>query len=171
METGLTILKMSFFLGLVVVVSCSQAFAPWNPSMRMRPGTCDHYECPTYKLVQAGHGYEIRMYNSAVWMSTDPITAPSMTQGTKTDKDEHDMTAPVITQITPGAEVYMYTSWKPTYVATRQFSGYVTDDLAIKEAIALMDSLKSTEWKSHIEKSKGERPDYLVADYNPPFDM
>lgn len=60
-------------------------------------------------------------------------------------------------------------SWKPTYVATRQFSGYVTDDLAIKEAIALMDSLKSTEWKSHIEKSKGERPDYLVADYNPPF--
>ncbi|CAF2065569.1 unnamed protein product [Brassica napus] len=64
METGLTILKMSFFkiqkkkmsffLGLVVVVSCSQALAPWNPSMRMRPGTCDHYECPTYKLVQAG---------------------------------------------------------------------------------------------------------------------
>ncbi|WZZ69426.1 hypothetical protein YC2023_080796 [Brassica napus] len=64
---------MSFFLGLVVVVSCSQALAPWNPSMRMRPGTCDHYECPTYKL-----GYEIRMYNSAVWMSTDPITAPSI---------------------------------------------------------------------------------------------
>ncbi|KAF2608522.1 hypothetical protein F2Q68_00046667 [Brassica cretica] len=124
---------MSFFLGLVVVVSCSQALAPWNPSMRMRPGTCDHYECPTYKLVQAGYGYEIRMYNSAVWMSTDPITAPSMTQGTKT------------------------------------VQGYVTDDLAIKEAIALMDSLKSTEWKSHIEKSKGERPDYLVGDYNPPF--
>ncbi|WZZ69425.1 hypothetical protein YC2023_080795 [Brassica napus] len=72
-------------------------------------------------------------------------------------------------QTPPLADDLHVESWKPTYVATRQFSGYVTDDLAIKEAIALMDSLKSTEWKSHIEKSKGERPDYLVADYNPPF--
>ena len=30
----------------------------------------------------------------------------------------------------------------------------LTDDLAIKEAVALMDSLKGTEWKFHIEKSK-----------------
>ena len=205
METGLTILNLSFFLGLVVVVSCSQAPAPWNPSLGMRPGTCDHYECPTYKLVEAGYGYEIRMYDSAVWMSTHPIPDPSITQGTKTgfqrlfryiqgdnkSKIKMNMTAPVIIQITPGPEVYMYTvsfyipkenqqtppladdlhvqSWKPTYVAIRQFSGYVTDDLAIKEAVALMDSLNGTKWKFHIEKSKGKRPDYFVADYNPPF--
>ncbi|CAH8320212.1 unnamed protein product [Eruca vesicaria subsp. sativa] len=125
MKTDLAILKLSFFLSLVVVVSCSQAPAPWNPSMGTRPGT-------------SRLGYEIRMYNSAVWMSTDPIPASSMTQGTKTGFNE-EPTNPI---------------------------GYVTDDSAIKEALALMDS---SEWKFHIEKSKGAWPEYLVTDYNPPF--
>ncbi|ESQ27267.1 hypothetical protein EUTSA_v10019113mg [Eutrema salsugineum] len=206
METGLTILKLSLCLSLVVAVSCAKAPAPWNPSMGIRPGTCDHYECPTYNLAEAGYGYEIRVYDSAVWMSTAPIPAPSMTQATKTgfqrlfsyiqednkSKTKMNMTAPVITQATPGKSVlYMYTvsfylpkknqqnppladdlhvqPWKPTHVAVRQFGGYVTDDAAKKEAAALMASLKGTEWSVSIEKSKGKSPDYLVADYNPPF--
>uniref|UniRef100_A0A1J3K335 Heme-binding protein 2 n=1 Tax=Noccaea caerulescens TaxID=107243 RepID=A0A1J3K335_NOCCA len=210
METGLTVLKLSFCLSLVVVISCAQpqAPAPWNPSMGMRPGTCDRYECPAYKLVDTGYGFEIRMYDSAVWMSTAPIPAPSMTQATKTgfqrlfsyikgdnkSRTRMNMTAPVITQATPGKSVYTVSfyvakknqenppladglhvqPWKPTYVAVRQIGGYVTDDAAKTEAAALMASLKvssnnGTEWIVAIEKSKGKSPEYLVADYNPPF--
>lgn len=100
-----------------------------------------------------------------------------------------NMTAPVTTQATPGQSVYTVSfylpkknqqnppmaddlhvqPWKPTYVAVRQFGGYVSDDAAKKEAAALMDSLKGTQWIVPIEKSKGKSPAYLVADYNPPF--
>ncbi|VVA95753.1 unnamed protein product [Arabis nemorensis] len=203
METGLTILKWSFCLSLVVVVSCAQAPAPWNPSNGMRPGTCDQYECPTYKLVEPGYGYEIRAYNSAAWMSTGPIPSPSMTQATKTGfhrlfsyihgdnkrKEKLNMTAPVITQTTPRksdytvffylpkknqqnppeAEGLKVQRWKPSFVAVRQIGGYVTDEVAKEEVVALMASLHGTEWIAPIEKSKGKSPAYLVADYNPPF--
>ncbi|CAH8357007.1 unnamed protein product [Eruca vesicaria subsp. sativa] len=194
MKTGLTILQLSFCLSLIVVVSLS---------MGMRPETCDHYECPTYEMAESRNGYEIRVYKSAVWMSTGPITAPSMTEASKTgfqrlfryiqgdnkSKTKMNMTAPVITQKPPGKSVYTVSfylpkknqqnppladdlhvqTWKPTYVAMRQFSGYVTDDIAKKEAAALMDSLKNTKWKVHIEQSKGKSPEYLVAGYSPPF--
>ncbi|XP_010461661.1 PREDICTED: heme-binding protein 2-like [Camelina sativa] len=205
METGFNILKLSFCLSIVVVgSSAAQVPAPWTPSNGMRPGTCDHYECPTSKLVEAGYAYEIRLYNTAVWISTGPISATSMTQATKTgfqrlfsyiqgknkDKVKMNMTAPVITQqATPGQSVYTVSfyipkknqqnppqaddlhvqPWKPTYVAVRQFGGYVSDDAAKKEAAALMDSLKGTQWILPIEKSKGKSPAYLVADYNPIF--
>lgn len=99
------------------------------------------------------------------------------------------MTAPVITQTTPSKSVYTVPfylpkknqqnppladdlhaqPWKPTYVALRQFSGYVTDAKANKEAATLMDSLKNTKWKFHIVQSKGKSPEYLVAGYSPPF--
>ncbi|KAF8095314.1 hypothetical protein N665_0337s0022 [Sinapis alba] len=205
MEMGLTILQLYLCLSLVVVVSCAQATAPRNPSMGMRPGTCDHYECPTYESVDVGYGYEIRVYKSAVWMSTGPIPAPSMTQATTTgfqrlfsyiqgdnkSKTKMNMTAPVITQTTPGKSVYTVSfylpkknqqnppladdlhvqPWKPTHVAIRQFGGYVTDALAKKEATALVDSLKNTKWKFNIEQSKGKSPEYLVAGYSPPFQI
>lgn len=99
------------------------------------------------------------------------------------------MTAPVITQATPGKSGYTVSfylpkknqqnppeadglqvqRWKPSFVAVRQIGGYVTDDVAKKEAAALMASLQGTEWIAPIEKSKGKSPEYLVADYNPPF--
>ncbi|XP_006302765.2 heme-binding protein 2 [Capsella rubella] len=202
METGFNILKLSLCLSLFVVGSCAQAPAPWTPSNGMRPGTCDHYECPNYKLVEAGYAYEIRMYDAAVWMSAGPISATSMAQATKTgfqrlfsyiqgknkDNVKMNMTAPVIAQATPGQSAYNVSfyipkknqenppqdndlhvqSWKPTYVAVRQLGGYVSEDVAKKEAAALMDSLDGTQWVLAIEKSKGKSPAYLVADYNPP---
>ncbi|CAH8258571.1 unnamed protein product [Arabidopsis lyrata] len=199
METGLNILKLSLCLSLAVVGSYAQAPVPFNG---FRPGTCDHYECPTYKLVEAGYGFEIRMYDAALWISTSPIPAPSMTQATKTgfrrlfsyiqgdnkSKVKMNMTAPVITQATPGKSVYTISfylpkknqqspppaddlhvqSWKPTYVAVRQIGGYVSDDVAKKEAAALMESLQSSDWILPVEKSRGKSPAYIVADYNPP---
>ncbi|KAL1223823.1 hypothetical protein V5N11_008804 [Cardamine amara subsp. amara] len=205
METGLNILKLSFYFSLVVVGSCAQAPKPLSQSLGIRPKICDQYECPTYKLVEAGNGYEIRMYNSAVWMSTDPIPAPSMTQATKTgflrlfsyiqgdnkSKVKMDMTAPVITESTPGKSVYTVSfylpkknqqnppladglhvqPWKPTYVAVRQFGGFVSDDSAKKEAAALMVRLHGTKWIMPVEKSKGKSPAYLIAGYNPPFQI
>lgn len=99
-----------------------------------------------------------------------------------------NMTAPVITQATPGKSVYTISfylpkknqqsppqaddlhvqSWKPTYVAVRQIGGYVSDDVAKKEAAALMESLQSSDWILPVEKSRGKSPAYIVADYNPP---
>ncbi|CAA7036983.1 unnamed protein product [Microthlaspi erraticum] len=187
-----TILKLSFCVTLVVVVSCAQASVP---------STCARTECPTYKMVEAGNGYEIRMYNAAVWMSTAPIPASSMTQATNTgfkrlfsyiqgdnkSKTRMSMTAPVVTQVTPGKSAYTVSfyipkanqqnppladdlhvqKWNPTYVAVRQFGGWVSDDAAKKESAALMASLKGTKWIAPVEKTKG----YLVAGYNAPFEI
>lgn len=127
METGLKILKLSLCVSLVVVGSYAQAPAPWNPSNGFRPGTCDHYECPTYKLVEAGYGFEIRMYDAALWISTSPIPSLSMTQATKTgfrrlnryiegdnkSNVKMNMTAPVIAQATPGRSVYTVSLYLP----------------------------------------------------------
>ncbi|CAH2067817.1 unnamed protein product [Thlaspi arvense] len=199
METGLTILKLSLCLSLVVVVSCAES------TMEMHLGVCDQYECPTYKLVEAGNGYQIRVYNSAVWMATAPIPASSMTQASTTgfqrlfsyiqgdnkSKTKMEMTAPVITQVIPGKSVYTVSfylpkkyqqnpplsdafhmqPWKQTYVAVRQFGGYVSDEAAKKEVAALMASLKGTKWSVPVEKSKAKSPDYLVAGYSPPFQL
>ncbi|KAL1192682.1 hypothetical protein V5N11_020178 [Cardamine amara subsp. amara] len=199
METGLNILKLSIYLSLVLVGSCALTPKP----LGMRPSSCDQYECPTFKLVDVGNGFEIRMYDSAVWISTDSISAPSMTQATKTgfqrlfnyiqgdnkSKLKMNMTAPVITEATPGKSVYTISLFipkknqqnppqadglhvkplKPTYVVVRQFSGYVSDDVAVKEGIALQRSLVGTKWIAPILKGKAKSETYLVAVYDPPF--
>lgn len=77
------------------------------------PPTCSSIECPSYDVISVGDGFEIRRYNSTVWMSTSTINDISFVDATKVgflqlfnyidgknDQNETiEMTAPVITQV------------------------------------------------------------------------
>ncbi|PKI49111.1 hypothetical protein CRG98_030457 [Punica granatum] len=64
--------------------------------------------------------------------------------------------------------------WKPTYVAVRQFGGFVSDSDVAMEAAALEGSLSGSAWAAAIEKSRegsDHASNYTVAQYNSPFEF
>ncbi|KAL8142251.1 hypothetical protein V2J09_015283 [Rumex salicifolius] len=79
------------------------------------PPSCKSIECPNYSLVEESKGFEIRRYNSTVWMSTSTIQDISFTGATRTGflqlfnyisgkndaEKKIEMTAPVLTEIVP----------------------------------------------------------------------
>lgn len=108
------------------------------------------------------------------------------------------MTAPVITEVTPSDGPFCESSfivsffvpkknqanpapakglqiqkWKPTYVAIRQFGGFVSDYEVGVEAAALEASIAGTIWSAAIEKNRGtdQTSVYTVAQYNSPFEF
>ncbi|TYG81926.1 hypothetical protein ES288_D01G044200v1 [Gossypium darwinii] len=176
------------------------------------PPTCNRIECPSFDLIEVGNGYEIRRYNSTIWVTTSPIQDISLVEATRTGflqlfdyiqgknkyKQQIEMTAPVITEVLPSdgpfcessfrisfylpkvnqanpppAEGLHIQKWKSTYLAVRQFSGFVTDYNVGVEAAALEASLADTVWSPAIKKSQKEETTsvYLVAQYNSPFEF
>nr|GME06341.1 heme-binding protein 2 [Ipomoea batatas] len=176
------------------------------------PPSCKRIECPTYDLIEAGKDYEIRRYNSSMWMSTAPIDDISLVQATKTGflrlfdyisgenyyNEKIEMTAPVLTEVKPSDGPFCASSfvvsfyvpkanqpnpppsqslhaqkWGETYVAVRQFGGFVSDSDVGKEAAALSASLQGTAWLDAIMNShRGENTTmYAVAQYNSPFEF
>lgn len=117
----------------------------------------------------------------------------------KNDYEEHvEMTAPVITEVSPSdgplcessfvvsfyvpkvnqanpppAEGLAVQRWKPIYAAVREFGGFVADSDVGVEAAALQASLAGTVWSAAIEKSHGadNKSTYTVAQYNSPFEF
>ncbi|XP_020231155.1 heme-binding protein 2 [Cajanus cajan] len=81
------------------------------------PQACSNYECPTYDVIEVKKDYEIRRYNSTVWISSDPIEDTSVVEATKTgvkrlfsyihgnnsQKKEIKMTSPVATEVSNGS--------------------------------------------------------------------
>ncbi|EYU45054.1 hypothetical protein ABFS82_13G056500 [Erythranthe guttata] len=79
------------------------------------PPTCDRIECPTYDVIHAGTDFEIRRYNSSMWISTQPIDDISLVdagkiaffqlfdyiQGKNDNNEKIEMTAPVISEVKP----------------------------------------------------------------------
>ncbi|XP_028755369.1 heme-binding protein 2 [Neltuma alba] len=202
MATTLTKLKLS--LPLILLLASVSGFAKVPP-------TCKRIECPSYNVIHVGDGYEIRHYNSTVWASTSPIQDISLVGATRTGflrlfdyiqgknnyKQKIEMTAPVITEVSPSDGPFCESSfvvsffvpkenqanpppakglhiqrWKPVYVAVRQFGGFVRDSNVGEEAAALKASIAGTEWSSAIEKSHraGHASVYTVAQYNAPFE-
>uniref|UniRef100_A0A5B7CCI3 Putative heme-binding protein 2-like n=1 Tax=Davidia involucrata TaxID=16924 RepID=A0A5B7CCI3_DAVIN len=176
------------------------------------PPSCSRIECPSYDLIHVGNGYEIRRYNSTVWMSTSPIQDISLVEATRTGflqlfdyiqgknsyEEQIEMTAPVITQVSPSDGPFCASSfvvsfyvpkvnqanpppakglhaqkWGPIYVAVRQFSGFVSDSDVGEEAAALNASLEGSVWAAAIDKSHAADPTtvYTVAQYNSPFEF
>ncbi|GAU50892.1 hypothetical protein TSUD_368720 [Trifolium subterraneum] len=102
-----TTLKLSLFL-TIISVSISGILSVFPP-------TCERIECPTYQVIQSGNGYEIRRYNSSVWISNSPIQDISLVEATRTGfrrlfnyiqgennyKETIEMTAPVISEVLP----------------------------------------------------------------------
>ncbi|KAJ4842398.1 hypothetical protein Tsubulata_000949 [Turnera subulata] len=210
--SGFNMFKLPFLLSLL---SNLNYLGPWHDtgkSVGIFPPTCNRIECPMFDVIQVGNGYEIRRYNSSVWMSTSPIQDISLVDATRTGffllfdyiqgKNSYgqtiEMTSPVITQISPSdgpfcessftvsfyvpkenqanpppAEGLHVQRWKPTYVAVRQFGGFVTDTNVGEEAAALQASLADTAWEAAIKKSHGldTATIYTVAQYNSPFEF
>ncbi|XP_028755348.1 heme-binding protein 2-like [Neltuma alba] len=106
MTTTLTKLKLSLLL--VLLFASVSSFAKVPP-------TCKRIECPSYDVIYAGNGYEIRHYNSTVWASTSPIQDISLVKATGTGfsrlfdyiqgkndyKQKIEMTGPVVTEVSP----------------------------------------------------------------------
>ena len=122
-------------------------------------------------------------------------------QGKNEYHQKIEMTAPVISQVSPSdgplcessftvsfyvpkknqpdpapAENLHIQKWTPRYVAVRQLSGFVSDYNVGEEAAALSASLEGTAWANAIEKSKedggvGADSAYTVAQYNSPFEF
>ncbi|KAF8410970.1 hypothetical protein HHK36_003508 [Tetracentron sinense] len=202
-------------LKLSVLFSLLSNFAPWseNPkSVAFFPPSCSSIECPSYDLIQAGNGYEIRRYNSTVWMSTSSIDDISIVEATRTGflqlfnyiqgknlyNETIEMTAPVLTQVSPSDGPFCKSSfvvsfyvpkenqanpppaqglhaqkWGPQYAAVRQFGGFVTDSNVGVQAATLHSSLAGSIWSAAIDKAQATDPTsiYTVAQYNSPFEF
>ncbi|XP_056173171.1 uncharacterized protein LOC115681170 [Syzygium oleosum] len=122
-------------------------------------------------------------------------------QGKNSYQKHTEMTSPVITEVSPSYGPFCRSSfvvsfyvpkenqanpppaeglhaqrWKPTYVAIRQFGGFVVDyDVAV-EAAALEASLSGTTWANATQKSREKESStsasvYTVTQYNSPFEF
>ncbi|CAI0396854.1 unnamed protein product [Linum tenue] len=176
------------------------------------PPSCNRIECPGYSVVESGNGYEIRRYNSSVWITTLPIQDISLVDATRTGffllfdyiqgKNKYsqpiEMTAPVVIDVLPSdgpickssftASFYVPAKnqanpppaaglhvqrWGPTYVAVRQFGGFVADNDVGVEAANLQASLAGTKWADPVAKAGdggAGKIKYSVAQYNSPFE-
>ncbi|MCD9643863.1 hypothetical protein HAX54_031715 [Datura stramonium] len=119
-------------------------------------------------------------------------------QGKNNYQETIEMTAPVMTQVKPSDGPFCASSfvvsfyvpkknqpnpppakglhvqkWGKTYVAVRQFSGFVADEDIPKEAAALSASIAGTEWAAAVDKSQAadNTTIYTVAQYNSPFEF
>lgn len=76
-----------FKLSLLLSLLSNLPFGLWsdaNNGVGISPPTCSRIECPGYDVIEAVNGYEIRRYNSTVWMSTSPIQDISLVEATRT---------------------------------------------------------------------------------------
>ncbi|KAF3778227.1 Heme-binding protein 2 [Nymphaea thermarum] len=213
--------SLSFFVSAVLLLSLcghssSSRLAPvWQRGSKAGslPPSCERIECPSYDLVQEGNGFEIRRYDSPVWMTSSPIEDISLVNATRTGflrlfdyiqgknkyNEKIEMTAPVITEVSPSDGPFCASSfavsfyvpaknqadvppaenlhaqrWGVRYAAVRQFSGFVSDYSVGEEAAALQASLAGSSWSEAIKKSKkagDTKSSYTVAQYNSPFEF
>lgn len=99
--------------------------------------SCKKIECPNYNLVQQSNSFEIRRYNSTVWMSTSSIQDISFTNATRTGflqlfnyisgKNEAEkkieMTAPVLTGILPSDGPFCESSFDVSFYVPKVNQG------------------------------------------------
>lgn len=86
MAAGLiSFFKLSFLLSLLSGGSdlLSPILRPGSEVVKFPP-TCNRIECPSYDVIHAANGYEIRRYDTTVWISTEPIQDISLVDATRT---------------------------------------------------------------------------------------
>ncbi|KAL5731915.1 hypothetical protein ACHQM5_004596 [Ranunculus cassubicifolius] len=142
------------------------------------PPSCNRIECPGYDLIHTRNGFEIRRYNASMWI-TGFLQLFKYISGKNKYNEKIEMTAPVLTQIAPSdgpfcestftvsfyvpqvnqanpppAEGLHVQKWGTTFVAVRQFGGFVKDSDIGEEAAALHDSLVASKWSDVVEKGE-----------------
>ncbi|KAK7405378.1 hypothetical protein VNO78_06631 [Psophocarpus tetragonolobus] len=119
------------------------------------PEACQRYECPSYTVTETGNDYEIRSYDSPVWISTSPINDTSAIRATETGFHR----------------LFLYVSGNNTFKKAIKMTSPVTSEVSnsggsssIIQVAALKASLAGTKWSS-TPKS------YIVGQYNAPFEL
>lgn len=84
MAAPLKLFGLSLLLNLLSNTPLSLRPVPPNEEPKVFPPGCTRIECPGYDVIQSGNGYEIRRYNTSVWMSTSPIQDISLVEATRT---------------------------------------------------------------------------------------
>ncbi|XP_004511064.1 uncharacterized protein [Cicer arietinum] len=114
-----TTMKISLFLS-VFAVSILGIYSEVN-----FPAPCKQFECPVYDVIEDGKDYQIRRYNSSVWVSTPPIQQISIVTATTTGftslfnykkgnndyKQKIEMTAPVLSEVLPSDGPFIKSSF------------------------------------------------------------
>lgn len=77
-------LKLSFLLSLLSNSQLGHWSSSTTKSSGISPPTCSRIECPSYDVIHVGDGYEVRRFNSTVWVSTSPIQDISLVEATRT---------------------------------------------------------------------------------------
>ncbi|XP_073283950.1 uncharacterized protein [Primulina huaijiensis] len=97
--------------------------------------------------------------------SDGPFCASSLVVGFYVPKDNQANA--------PSADLLHLQKWGLTYVAVRQFSGFVKDEDVGEEAAALYSNVSGTVWRDAIEKSRSgdNATEYIIAQYNSPFEF
>ncbi|XP_047162865.1 uncharacterized protein LOC124832650 [Vigna umbellata] len=183
-----------------VLISLLLVLFFWSVEGKL-PQSCKKYECPTYNVVEAGNGYEIRKYDSPVWISTPPIQNKSFVGATRNgfirlfnyahgknkENKQIKLTAPVTSEVS-------FNGGKPSIVV----SFFVA--LENQKNPALADGLSVKRWKSKFVAVKqfggfltdsnvgrivaslnaslgGTKPSFassksfIIAQYDPPFKL
>ncbi|XP_020231127.1 heme-binding protein 2 [Cajanus cajan] len=118
--------KLSLLLSLLSVSSLENVGAV--------PPTCKRIECPSYDVIQVGNGYEIRRYNSPVWISNTPIQDISLVEATRTGflrlfdyiqgknnyKQKIEMTGPVISEVLPSDGPFCESSFVVSFYVPKE---------------------------------------------------
>jgi len=104
-------MKVLIIAALVGVALCG----PVPRDSWQKPAFCNENDCPRYRVMLTGDGYEVRTYEPATWVSTS-YTAMNYSQGSgqsfwklfnyiqgeNEGNNKIKMTAPVTTQVIPG---------------------------------------------------------------------
>ncbi|KAG5597490.1 hypothetical protein H5410_038722 [Solanum commersonii] len=186
---NLLMIKLCFFLVLI-----SNGY---STKLDSYPPNCQRIECPNYDVIESGKDYEIRRYNSPMWMSTEPIDDISFVSATRTgflrlfmyiqgknDKNEKiEMTAPVMTQVKPSDGPLCSTSFVVSFNVPKknQPNPPSAEGLHPKNGTKVVmpwsgnsvDFIAGTKWAAAIEKSQSKDNStlYTVAQYNSPFEF
>ncbi|KAK4785697.1 hypothetical protein SAY86_002386 [Trapa natans] len=98
------------------------------------PDNCKRLECPSYTVVHSQADFEIRKYQTALWMSGPPLKSTSYTdasnrgfftlfgyiQGRNSRGAMIEMTAPVMVDVDPSTEPF-YNSFSVHFYMPRQY--------------------------------------------------
>ncbi|XP_020231153.1 heme-binding protein 2 [Cajanus cajan] len=162
--------------------------------------SCKRYECPTYDVIQAEKDYEIRRYNSPLWISNNPqdtsfvdatrsgfVRLFSYIFGNNKEKKQIKMTAPVASEVSVnGGKSSIVVSF---YVPKEnQANPPTADDLSIQRwntKYAVVRQFDGFVTNSNIAEqvaalnasiagtkwSAKVPKSYTVAQYNAPFEL
>ncbi|KAL5732047.1 hypothetical protein ACHQM5_004708 [Ranunculus cassubicifolius] len=129
------------------------------------PPSCNRIECPGYDLIHTGNGFEIRRYNSSMWI-IGFLQLFKYISGKNKYNEKIEMTTPVLTQIAPSDGPFCESTFtvsfyvpqvnqaNPPPAEVRQFGGFVKDSDIREEAAALHDSLVASKWSDVVEKGE-----------------